>query len=278
MTQARHDALRRSLLAGTALAAAGLHGGLRAQTAAYPARPLRVVVLLLALSSHTINPLVQKTPYDVERDFAAVTRVVSLPQLIFASTGAPFTTLAGLVAHARRHPGALSYATAGSGSPSHIAGEWLKQRTDTFFVHIPYRGGGPATLDVIGGVLPIGILSISAVAAQARAGRVRPLAVTTRQRSPAFPDVPTVAEALQLPDYEVDSWIAAFAPRATPVAVVERLNAEIRHVLAEPDVGAKLLEQGAIAAPSTPEQLDAIVRRELRQWQAVITAARIQPD
>lgn len=234
--------------------------------------------VLLTLSSHTINPLVLKTPYDVERDFAPVSLVVSLPQLIFANVKAPFDTLAGMVAHARKNPGRLSYATAGSGSPSHIAGEWLKQRTGTFFVHIPYRGGGPAVADVIGGQLELGILSISAAAAHAKAGRVRPLAVTTRQRNPSFPDVPTVAEALNLPDYEVDSWIAAFAPRGTPATAVERLQAEIHRLVQNSDVAARLLAQGAVGVGSSPQALDEVVRRELRQWAPLIQAANIRPD
>jgi len=234
--------------------------------------------VLLTLSSHTINPLVLKTPYDVERDFASVSLVVSLPQLIFASPKAPFDSLAGMVAYARKNPGRLSYATAGSGSPSHIAGELLKQRTNTFFVHIPYRGGGPAVSDVIGGQLELGILSISAAAAHAKAGRVRPLAVTTKQRNPSFPDVPTVAEALKLPDYEVDSWIAAFAPRGTPAAVVERLQSEIHRVVQLPEVAARLLAQGAVGVGGTPQALDDLVRRELKQWAPVIRFANIKPD
>lgn len=234
--------------------------------------------VLLTLSSHTINPLVFKTPYDVERDFAPVSLVVSLPQLIFANSKAPFDSLAGLVAYARKNPGKLSYATAGSGSPSHIAGELLKQRTGTFFVHIPYRGGGPAVADVIGGQVELGILSISAAAAHAKGGRVRPLAVTTKQRNPSFPDVPTVAEALNLPGYEVDSWIAAFAPRGTPAAVVDRLQAEIQRVVQQPEVAARLLAQGAVAVGSTPAALDAVVAAELKLWPEVIRAASIRPD
>ncbi len=234
--------------------------------------------VLLTLSSHTINPLVFKTPYDIERDFASISLVASLPQLIFANDKAPFDSLAGLVAYARRHPGRLSYATAGSGSPSHIAGELLKQRTGTFFVHIPYRGGGPAVADVIGGQLEVGILSISAVAAHAKSGRVRPLAVTTKQRNPSFPDVPTVAEALKLPDYEVDSWIAAFAPRGTPAAVVQRLQADIHRVVQQPEVAARLLAQGAVGVGGTPAALDDVVSSELKQWAGVIQAANIRPD
>lgn len=234
--------------------------------------------VLLTLSSHTINPLVFKTPYDIERDFASISLVASLPQLIFSNSKAPFDSLAGLVSYARKNPGRLSYATAGSGSPSHIAGELLKQRTGTFFVHIPYRGGGPAVADVMGGQVEVGILSISAVASHAKGGRVRPLAVTTKQRNPSFPDVPTVAEALNLPGYEVDSWIGAFAPRNTPAAVVSLLQVGISRVVQQPEVGAQLLAQGAVAVGSTPAALDAVVAGELKLWSEVIRTANIRPD
>lgn len=152
-----------------------------------------------------------------------------------------------------------------------------KQRTGIFAVHIPYRGGGPAVADVIGGQFELGILSISAAATHAKAGRVRPLAVTIRARSPALPEMPTVAEALRLPDYEVDSWIAAFVQRGTPQPVVERLQAELARIVRQPDVVERLQDQGAVPVGSTPAVLEARVRTELQQWVPVIRTANIQP-
>lgn len=234
--------------------------------------------ILFTLSSHTINPKVFKVNYDVEHDFAAVSMVASLPQMIFASPKAPFDTLAEMVAYSKKNVGRLSFSSVGNGSPSHIAGEMLKQMTDIYMVHIPYRGGGPAVTDVMAGQLDVGIVSIPAVAAQAKAGRVKPLAVTTRARSPSFPDVPTVAEALNLKGFEVDSWYAMFAPRDTPVAITRRLQAELAKVVALPDVREKLLLQGAIGVGGTAEQLEAVVKTELVQWGKLIKDRNIKAD
>jgi tripartite-type tricarboxylate transporter receptor subunit TctC len=234
--------------------------------------------VLFTLSSHTINPKVFKVSYDVEKDFSSIGTVASLPQMIFASPKAPFNTLPEMIAYAKKNVGRLSYSSVGNGSPAHIAGEMIKQATGTFFVHIPYRGGGPAVTDVMANQLELGIVSIPAVAAQAKAGRVKPLAVTTKTRNPSFPDVPTVAEALNLPYFEVDSWYAMFAPAGTPQAIVNRLNNELVKVLAMPDVKAKLLLQGAVAVGNTPAQLDAVVKAELRQWEKLVKERNIKAD
>jgi tripartite-type tricarboxylate transporter receptor subunit TctC len=234
--------------------------------------------ILFTLSSHTINPKVFKVSYDVERDFVPITLVASLPQMIFASPKAPFNTLQEMVAYSKKNVGALSFSSVGNGSPSHIAGEMLKQMTGTYMVHIPYRGGGPAVTDVMAGQLDLGIVSIPAVAAQAKAGRVKPLAVTTQSRSPSFPDVPTVAEALNLKGFEVDSWYAMFAPRDTPAAIVRRLQAELAKVVALPEVKEKLLLQGAIGVGSSSEQLEAIVKTELLQWGKLVKERDIKGD
>jgi len=175
---------------------------------------------LVTLSSHTINPYLYKLNYDAERDFASVSLIVSIPQLIAAHPATPFKSLKDLVDAARAQPGKLAYASAGNGTPSHIAGELLKLKTGIELVHVPYKGGGPAVADTVAGQVPLVILTAAAVVGQARAGKLRALAVTTLKRSPGAPDVPTVAEALGLPDYEVDSWIAMFAPSRTPAPVI----------------------------------------------------------
>jgi tripartite-type tricarboxylate transporter receptor subunit TctC len=234
--------------------------------------------MLFTLSSHTINPSVFKVNYDVERDFEPVTLAASLPQLIFASPKAPFNTLPEMIAYSRKNVGRLSFASVGNGSPSHIAGELLKQGTKTYMVHIPYRGGGPAVQDVMASQLELGIVSIPAAAAQAKAGRVKPLAVTTVERSPSFPDVPTVAEALNLKGYEVDSWYAMFAPRGTPAAITQRLQAEIAKIVKRPDIQEKLLLQGAIGVGSSSAVLQGVVKKELVQWGKLVRERGIQPD
>src|SRR6185436_16399139 len=179
---------------------------------------------LFTLSSHTINPLLYKLRYDVERDFAPVSLIVSVPQLIAAHPNAPAKTLRELVAAAKERPGAFSYASPGSGTPGHIAAEMLKLRTGINIVHVPYKGGGPAVTDVLAGQVPFVFLTASAALSHARSGRLRALAVTTKKRTASAPDIPTVAEELNLPDYEVDSWCAMFAPAKTPAGIVARMQ------------------------------------------------------
>lgn len=233
---------------------------------------------LFTLSSHTINPLIYKLNFDVERDFAPVSLIVSVPQLIAAYPGAPIASMQEVVAMARANPGKLNFASVGNGTPSHIAGELLKLRTHTDIVHVPYKGGGPAVADTIGGQVPLLIVTMPAAMSQVRAGKLRPLAVTTKKRNPGAPEIPTVAEALKIPDYEVDSWYAMFAPAKTPPAIVARMQKEIARVIQLPDVRQKLLDQGGDPVGSTPEELDRVVNGELRKWAEVIRAAKISME
>ncbi len=231
---------------------------------------------LFTLSSHTINPLLYKLPYDVARDFAPVTLIVSVPQLIAAHPGAEFKTMQELMAVARAHPGRLNFASVGNGTPSHIAGELLKLKTGADIVHVPYKGGGPALTDTVGGQVSLLIVTMPAAMGQVRAGKLRPLAVTTLKRNPGAPEIPTVAEALGIPDYEVDSWYALFAPAATPPAIVTRMQREMARVIQLPDVKQKLLEQGGDTVGSSPEALDRVVRSELRKWADLVRDAKIK--
>lgn len=231
---------------------------------------------LFTLSSHTINPLLYKLRYDVERDFAPVSLLVSVPQLIAAHPNAPAKTLRELVAAAKERPAAYAYASPGSGTPGHIAAELLKLRTGINIVHVPYKGGGPAVADTIAGQIPFLFLTAPAALSFARSGKLRALAVTTRKRTPTAPEIPTVAEELNLPDYEVDSWVAMFAPAKTPAAIVARMQMEVARVVHLPEVKQKLLEQGADPVGSSSEALERVVRTELKTWAAVIRDAGIK--
>ena len=232
--------------------------------------------LLFTLSSHSINPIIYpKLPFDTERDFRPVSLVASLPQLFAVNPGTPYQTFAELMAYVKQNPGKLDYASVGIGSPSHMAGELLKMRLGSYMVHIPYRGGGPAVAATMAGDVPLLIVSIPAAMGQVRAGRLRPLAVSTKQRTPILPNVPTIAEATGLKDYEVDSWYAVFAPAKTPDEVVARMQKEIATIAVRPDVSAKLLEQGAVGVSSTPEELGRIVKREMNEWRDVVKRANI---
>ena len=231
---------------------------------------------LFTLSSHTINPLLYKLNYDVERDFAPVSLIVSVPQLIAANPGSPIKSMQDLVAAAKAAPGKLSFASVGNGTPSHIAGELLKLKMGIDMLHVPYKGGGPAVVDAIAGQVPLVFATAPAAMSHVKAGKLRGLAVTTLKRSPGAPEIPTVAEALNIPDYEVDSWYAMFAPAKTPPAIVARMQKEISRVVQLPDVRQKLIEQGGDPVGGTPEELDRIVRSELKKWTEVIQAAKIK--
>ena len=233
---------------------------------------------LLTLSSHTINPILYKLSYDTERDFAPVTMVASVPQLIAAHPDAPAKTLRELVAAAKARPGALAYASPGNGTPGHIAAELLKLKTGIDLVHVPYKGGGPALADTVAGQVPFLFLTAPAGIPSVRSGKLRALAVTTARRTPAAPEIPTVAEELALPDYVVDSWLALFAPAGTPSAIVARVQKDVARVLKQPETRQRLVEQGAEPVGGTPEELAHVVSTELRTWAAVIRQAGIKAD
>ncbi len=233
---------------------------------------------LFTLSSHTINPMLYKLNYDVERDFAPVSLLVSVPQLVAAHPSAPAKTLRELVAVAKQRPGVYAYASPGNGTPGHIAAELLKLRAGIDLVHVPYKGGGPALADTVAGQVPLLFLTAPAGLPSVRSGRLRALAVTTLKRTGAAPEIPTVAEELNLPDYEVDSWVGVFAPAKTPEPVVVRMHKELARVVQLPEVKQKLIEQSADPVGSTPQELQRIVKAELKRWAEVIAKAGIKGE
>jgi tripartite-type tricarboxylate transporter receptor subunit TctC len=231
---------------------------------------------LFTLSSHSINPLLQKLSYDVEKDFLPVSLVASLPQILAVHPSLPIHSVAELIAAAKANPGKLEFASVGNGTPSHIAGELLKQRAGIDMLHIPYRGGGPAVTDAIAGQVPLIFVSIPVAMQHVKSGRLRGLAVTTLKRSPAAPEIPTMAEAAGIPDYEVDSWYGVFAPAKTPAAIVTRMRDELAATVAIPEIREMLLQQGADGVGSTPEELGRVVAADLAKWAPLIRDAKIK--
>jgi tripartite-type tricarboxylate transporter receptor subunit TctC len=233
--------------------------------------------ILFTLSSHTINPkLYDKLPFDVERDFAPISLATLVPQILVANPGLPANNMKELIAFAKANPGKLNYASVGTGSPAHIAGELLKLKTGIDMVHVPYKGGGPAVVDTIGGQVQLAFVSMPAAWQHVKAGKLKALGVTSAKRAAAAPDVPAIAETV--PGYVVDSWYGALAPAKTPPAAVARLNAAFAKALENPQVKEKLLAQGAEAAPSTPAEFDRRIKDELTQWELVIKSANIRPE
>ena len=233
--------------------------------------------VLFTLSSHTINPkLYGKLPFDVEKDFAAVSLAAYIPQIVVVNPSVPINSIPELVAYAKANPGKLNYASVGIGSPGHIAGELLKLKTGISMVHVPYKGGGPAVTDTLGGQVQVLIVSIPAAFQFVKAGRLRAIAVASDKRSVAAPDIPTIAE--QGVDCVVNSWYGALVPAKTPPAVVAKLNAAMVKALASPETKDKLFAQGAEAASSTPAEFEALIKEELKKWEYVIREAKITPE
>lgn len=233
--------------------------------------------VLFTLSSHTINPAIfPKLNFDTVKDFEPVGLVASLPQILVANPQFPANTVAEMTAQAKAKPG-LAFASVGNGSPGHLAGEMQALKTGVQLTHIPYKGGGPAVTDVIGGQVPTLWVSIPAAAANVKAGKLKPLAVSTLKRAAAFPNVPTMVES-GVADFEVDSWYAMFVPARTPKPIVERLNKVLNEVLADADIKEKLLQQGAEAVGGTPERLGQIVLAEIPKWTKLAKDANIKPD
>lgn len=234
--------------------------------------------VLFTLSSHTINPAIYpKLPFNTVRDFEPVGTVASLPQILVANNALPVNTVAELIALAKAKPGSLSFASVGNGSPGHLAGELFKLRTGTQLTHVPYRGGGPAVTDVMGGQVPLLWVSIPAAAQFVKAGKLKALAVSTVKRSAAFPNVPTMQEA-GVADFEVDSWYAMFVPAKTPKPVIDRLNQALNAVVQEADVRDRLLAQGSEGVGGTPEALAKVVSNELPRWAKLAKDANINAE
>ncbi len=234
--------------------------------------------VLFTLSSHTINPkLYSKLPFDVERDFVPISLAAMIPQILVVHPSVPANNVQELIAMAKAQPGKLNYASVGTGSPGHIAGELFKLKAGIDIVHVPYKGGGPAVTDTIGGQVQMLFVSMPAAWQHVKSGRLKAIAVTSDKRSVAAPDVPTFLES-GVPDYVVNSWYGALAPAKTPPAIVAKLQAAFAQVLANPQVKEKLLAQGAEAAPTTQAEFDKIIRDELAKWDYVIRAANIKPE
>jgi tripartite-type tricarboxylate transporter receptor subunit TctC len=226
----------------------------------------------------TINPALQpKLPYDPFRDFTPVGMLVNNPQILVAHPTLAARNVKELAALAKAKPGQLNFASAGTGTATHLGLELLKITAGFDAVHVPYKGGAPAVADLIGGQVHLLWVSIPSVLPHVKSGRLRALAVSTAKRSASAPDIPTVAES-GYPGFEYSNWNALFAPAKTPPAIVSKVNAAIVKILNEPDISQRLSSQGADPAPGSPEDLARYMRTDHERWKKVIRAAGIKPD
>ena len=256
---------------------AGAGGNIAAQHIA-TASPDGYTIHLTSVGPMAVAPhLMKNLPYDPRRDIAPITMGVVFPNVMIVSTGVPATTLAEFVSLAKQKSGKLTYASSGVGGAGHLAGELFKQRAGIDVLHVPYKGGGPAMTDLLGGRIDMYIGVPSTVAAQVDAGKARALATTGAKRTSMMPGVPTVAEA-GYPGFEAINWYAFVAPGKTPNDLLDFWNRELTKVLNDPAVNAELAKHGLDPAPGTREELAQYIERENEKWGKVVRDAKITPE
>ena len=245
------------------------------------AAPDGLTLGLAAVATHAINPwLFSKLPFDAAKDFAPVSQLVRVPNVLVMNADTAqrlrIHTLADLVAYAKANPAKLNFGSGGNGSAGHLAGELLKAKAGIFALHIPYNGGNPAQLALPGGQVDFNIDNLATAAPNIRSGKLKALAVTTAKRSAALPDVPTLAETY--PGFEIDTWWGVVAPAGTPADVVQKLNKAITEALATPEVKTRFANLLAEPAPTTPEQFGLFMAAERAKYGPVVKASGARVD
>ena len=258
---------------------AGAHGFIGVSEAA-KAQPDGYTLMMASIGTMAINPrLHEKIPYDANKDFAPVSLVVTVPIAVVANTQVlPVQSIAELVSYLKANPGKVNFASAGNGGSSHLVPEYFKYRTGTAMTHVPYKGSGPAIADVVAGQVQLMFDTLLTSTPFVKSGRLKMLAVTTAERLPEYPDVPTMGEALGMKDFEASSWYALYAPAGTPSDVVKRLSMEVDNALKKPAVAKRLTDLGAIPVGGAPEKLAAFQRAEQEKWGKVIQVARVKAE
>ena len=256
-------------------------GGNIGVSAVAKAAPDGLTLGIATTASHGINPwLFSKLPYDPSRDFAPVTQMLRVPNVLVVNAETAqrlgIQSFGDLLKYAKANPGKLNYGSGGNGSAGHLAGELLKSQAGIFAVHIPYNGGAPAQLGLLSGQVDFNIDNLATAAANIRAGKLKALAVTTAQRSSVLPEVPAMAETL--PGFEIDTWWGLVAPAGTPADAVARLNAAFTAALNSADVKAKFARLMAEPAPSTPQAFESFMQKERTKYQRVVKISGAQVD
>jgi len=246
------------------------------------AQPDGYTIVMGAVATHAINPyLYAKMPYDANADFAPITRIASVPNVLVMNpeTAAKLGVngVADLVAYAKRNPGKLNYASGSNGSAGHLAGELLESMAGIAAVHIPYKGASPAQLSLLSGETDFLFDNLASAAPQIRAGKLKALAVTTTERSSFFPELPTMSES-GLKGFDVDTWFGVFAPAGTPAPVIQRLHDEFARALANPQIVERLSKMGAKPAPMSPQAFTEFVHAEQKKYERIVRDSGARVD
>src|SRR5258707_5374992 len=222
-----------------------------------------------------INPRMEKVPYDVAKDFAPVTLVTTVPEMLVVASNVPAGDMKELIALAKAQPGKLNFASAGVGGLPHLAGELLKLTASIDIVHVPYRGAAPAINDLLGQQVQMAFLDLPVLLPHIKAGTLRPIALGAPRRSPTAPDVPTTAE-VGMPDILIENWYGMVAPAKTPTNIIAALNRIANEAMADPSVQEKLADQGITVAGDTPEHFRGYIEAETRKWAKVIKDSGVE--
>ncbi len=242
------------------------------------APPDGYTLLMGTVGTHAINPsLYAKMPYDHIKDFVPVVLVAGVPNVLVVNPSVPVNSVADLIKLAKSKPGAINFASSGSGTSIHLSGELFKTMTGVDMTHVPYKGSSPALTDLMGGQVQIMFDNLPSSLALIKSGKLRAVAVTSLKRAPALPDVPTVSES-GVPGFEASSWFGILAPAGTPAPIVAKLNAEVNKWLQSPEGKEQLLAQGAEVAGGPPEQFVAHIRAETDKWAKVVKASGAKVD
>lgn len=235
-------------------------------------------IMIISIGMATNKSLYSKLGYDPVKDFAPVSLLAVVPNVLVVNAAkSPDKTVAAVIAHAKREPGKLTYASAGNGTSIHLASEVFASMTGVNWLHVPYKGSGPAVSDMLGGQVDLMFDSITSARPHIQSGKLRVLGVTTSKRSATLPDVPTIAEA-GVPGYEVSPWFAVFAPAGTPAAIVQKMNTALNEAMKQPDTLSKFESIGAEPIGTTPQQLATHLDKELARWDKLITERKIRID
>jgi len=252
-------------------------GGTNIGTEAVVRAPPDGYTLLLVSPANAINAtLYEKLNFNFIRDIAPIADVMRGPFVMLLNPSIPADSVPEFIAYAKAHPGTINFASGGIGFAAHLAGELFKGMTGVKMVHVPYRGQGPAMTDLLGGQVQVMFDPVVSSIGHIRAGKLRPLAVTTSMRSEALPDIPTVGEFL--PGYEVSVWFGAGAPKNTPTEIVDRLNKDINSGLADPKIKERLADLGGTVLPGSPADFGKLIADETEKWANVIKSAGIKPE